>query len=74
MFKLQILPSFRLRCVLDRGSPMLLCVVASDSSLVYQRLCDGFLTPDPPLEIQDQGRRQHRKRRLQTWDTQIHHK
>ncbi|KAA0718870.1 tRNA-splicing endonuclease subunit [Triplophysa tibetana] len=63
-----------LRCVLDRGSPMLLCVVASDSSLVYQRLCDGFLTPDPPLEIQDQGRRQHRKRRIQTRDTQVQHK
>lgn len=47
---------------------MLLCAVASDSSLVYQRLCDGFLTPDPPVDIQDQGRRQHRKRRLQTWE------
>ncbi|XP_016320038.1 tRNA-splicing endonuclease subunit Sen15-like [Sinocyclocheilus anshuiensis] len=52
--------------ILDRGAPMLLCAVASDSSLVYQRLCEGFLTPDPPVDIQDQGRRQHRKRRLQT--------
>ncbi|XP_051556531.1 tRNA-splicing endonuclease subunit Sen15-like isoform X1 [Myxocyprinus asiaticus] len=66
------LPSHRsikhreLRCILDRGAPMLLCSVASDSSLVYQRLCDGFLTPDPPVDIKDQGRRQHRKRRLQT--------
>ncbi|KAG9273666.1 tRNA-splicing endonuclease subunit Sen15 [Astyanax mexicanus] len=66
------LPSHRtvshkdLRCILDRGSPMLLCAVASDSTLVYQRLCDGLLTPDPPVDIQDQGRRQHRKRRLQT--------
>lgn len=66
------LPSHRsikhreLRSILDRGSPMLLCAVASDSTLVYQRLCDGFLTPDPPVDIQDQGRRQHRKRRLQT--------
>uniref|UniRef100_A0A8C2H943 TSEN15 tRNA splicing endonuclease subunit n=1 Tax=Cyprinus carpio TaxID=7962 RepID=A0A8C2H943_CYPCA len=50
--------------ILDRGAPMLLCAVASDSSLVYQRLCDAFLTPDPPVDIQ--GRRQHRKRRLQT--------
>ncbi|XP_031662614.1 tRNA-splicing endonuclease subunit Sen15 [Oncorhynchus kisutch] len=53
------------RSVLARGSPMLLCVVASDSSLVYQRMCDGLLTPDPPVGIQDQGRRQHRKRRQQ---------
>ncbi|XP_018970628.1 tRNA-splicing endonuclease subunit Sen15 isoform X2 [Cyprinus carpio] len=66
------LPSHRsikhreLRCILDRGAPMLLCAVASDSTLVYQRLCDGFLTPDPPVDIRDQGRRQHRKRRLQT--------
>ncbi|XP_050978112.1 tRNA-splicing endonuclease subunit Sen15 [Labeo rohita] len=66
------LPSHRsikhreLRSILDKGAPMLLCAVASDSSLVYQRLCDGFLTPDPPVDIQDQGRRQHRKRRLQT--------
>ncbi|XP_026062695.1 tRNA-splicing endonuclease subunit Sen15 [Carassius auratus] len=65
------LPSHRsikhreLRCILDRGAPMLLCAVASDSTLVYQRLCDGFLTPDPPVDIRDQGRRQHRKRRLQ---------
>ncbi|XP_077065846.1 tRNA-splicing endonuclease subunit Sen15 [Siphateles boraxobius] len=66
------LPSHRsikhreLRTILDRGVPMLLCAVASDSSLVYQKLCDGLLTPDPPVDIQDQGRRQHRKRRLQT--------
>ncbi|XP_066538030.1 tRNA-splicing endonuclease subunit Sen15 [Hoplias malabaricus] len=54
------------RCVLDRESPLLLCAVSSDSTLVYQRLCDGLLTPDPPLDIQDQGRRQHRRRRVQT--------
>ncbi|XP_018586552.1 tRNA-splicing endonuclease subunit Sen15 isoform X1 [Scleropages formosus] len=53
-----------LRSVLSLRDPMLLCAVASDSSLVYQRLCDGLLTPDPPVDIQDQGRRQHRKRRL----------
>ncbi|KAG5851276.1 tRNA-splicing endonuclease subunit Sen15 [Anguilla anguilla] len=46
------------------AAAMLLCVVASDSSLVYQRLCPGLLTPDPPVGIEDQGRRQHRKRRL----------
>ncbi|XP_046883020.1 tRNA-splicing endonuclease subunit Sen15 [Hypomesus transpacificus] len=55
------------RTVLGRGSPMLLCVVASDSSLVYQRMSDGLLTPDPPVGIQDLGRRQHRKRRQQPW-------
>ncbi|KAL0966757.1 hypothetical protein UPYG_G00299760 [Umbra pygmaea] len=53
------------RSVLARSSPMLLCVVASDSTLVYQRMCDGLLTPEPPVSIQDQGRRQHRKRRQQ---------
>ncbi|TRY97558.1 hypothetical protein DNTS_002594 [Danionella cerebrum] len=66
------LPSHRpikhreLRSILDKGSPLLLCAVASDSTLVYQRLCDGFVTPEPPVDVQDQGRRQHRKRRLQT--------
>ncbi|XP_012672985.2 tRNA-splicing endonuclease subunit Sen15 [Clupea harengus] len=52
------------RCVLDRGAPMLLCAVASDSTLVYQRLSSGLVTPDPPVDIQDQGRRQQRKRRI----------
>ncbi|KAJ8374465.1 hypothetical protein SKAU_G00050450 [Synaphobranchus kaupii] len=46
------------------AAAMLLCAVASDSSLVYQRFCPGLLTPDPPVGIEDQGRRQHRKRRL----------
>ncbi|KAJ8419000.1 hypothetical protein AAFF_G00004990 [Aldrovandia affinis] len=46
------------------AASMLLCAVASDSSLVYQRLSPGLLTPDPPVAIEDQGRRQHRKRRL----------
>uniref|UniRef100_A0A3P9M8Z1 TSEN15 tRNA splicing endonuclease subunit n=1 Tax=Oryzias latipes TaxID=8090 RepID=A0A3P9M8Z1_ORYLA len=50
--------------VLDRGFPVLLCAVASDSTLVYQRLTDGLLTPDPPVgPFQDLDRRQHRKRR-----------
>ncbi|KAM3866038.1 tRNA-splicing endonuclease subunit Sen15 [Diretmus argenteus] len=53
-----------IRRVLDRGSPMLLCAVASDSSLVYHRMTDGLVTPDPPV-VQDKGRRQHRKRRQQ---------
>ncbi|AWP04377.1 putative tRNA-splicing endonuclease subunit Sen15 [Scophthalmus maximus] len=55
-----------LRHVLDRGYPMLLCAVASDSTLVYQRMTDGLVTPDPPVgPFQDVGRRQHRKRRQQ---------
>ncbi|XP_028832640.1 tRNA-splicing endonuclease subunit Sen15 [Denticeps clupeoides] len=53
-----------IRCVLRRGAAALLSVVASDSTIVYQRMCDGLLTPDPPGSIQDQGRRQHRKRRV----------
>ncbi|KAM6920490.1 tRNA-splicing endonuclease subunit Sen15 [Lycodopsis pacificus] len=53
-----------IRHVLDRGFPMLLCAVASDSTLVYQRMTDGLVTPDPPAgPFQDLGRRQHRKRR-----------
>ncbi|XP_074506814.1 tRNA-splicing endonuclease subunit Sen15 isoform X2 [Sebastes fasciatus] len=53
-----------IRHVLDRGFPMLLCAVASDSTLVYQRMTDGLVTPDPPAgSFQDLGRRQHRKRR-----------
>ncbi|KAJ8277230.1 hypothetical protein GJAV_G00072870 [Gymnothorax javanicus] len=48
----------------DVAPTVLLCAVASDSTLVYQRLCPGLLTPDPPVGIEDQGRRQHRKRRL----------
>ncbi|KAG9351268.1 hypothetical protein JZ751_025160 [Albula glossodonta] len=48
----------------DSADSMLLCAVASDSSLVYQQLHPGLLTPDPPVGIEDQGRRQHRKRRL----------
>ncbi|XP_029381351.1 tRNA-splicing endonuclease subunit Sen15 isoform X2 [Echeneis naucrates] len=55
-----------IRQVLDRGFPMLLCAVASDSTLVYQRMTDGLVTPDPPVgPFQDVGRRQHRKRRQQ---------
>lgn len=55
-----------IRHVLDRGLPMLLCAVASDSTLVYQRMTDGLVTPDPPVgPFQDLGRRQHRKRRQQ---------
>ncbi|CAF97563.1 unnamed protein product [Tetraodon nigroviridis] len=51
------------RCV-DRGFPVLLCAVASDSTLVYQRMTDGLVTPDPPAgPFQDVGRRQHRKRK-----------
>lgn len=59
-------PLCSIRLVLDRGFPMLLCAVASDSTLVYQRMTDGLVTPDPPLgPFQDMGRRQHRKRRRQ---------
>lgn len=61
-------PPCSIRWALGRGSPVLLCVVASDSSLVYQRMTDGLVTPDPPVgPFQDQGRRQHRKRRQQHW-------
>lgn len=55
-----------IRQVLARGFPVLLCAVASDSTLVYQRMTDGLVTPDPPSgPFQDAGRRQHRKRKQQ---------
>lgn len=55
-----------IRSVLDRGFPMLLCAVSSDSTLVYQRITDGLVTPEPPVgPFQDVERRQHRKRRHQ---------
>lgn len=59
----------RVRWVLSRGTSMLLCAVAADSTLVYQKLSSGLVTPDPPVDIQDQGRRQHRKRRIPPWDS-----
>ena len=56
----------RIRQVLDRGFPVLLCAVASDSTLVYQRMTDGLVTPDPPAgPFQDVGRRQHLKKKQQ---------
>lgn len=55
-----------IRSVLDRGFPVLLCAVASDSTLVYQRITDGLVTPEPPVgPFQDVGQRQNRKRRHQ---------
>ncbi|TSL47711.1 UDP-N-acetylglucosamine transporter [Bagarius yarrelli] len=42
-----------LRCIVGSGTPALLCAVASDSTLVYQRLSDGLITPEPPEDIQD---------------------
>lgn len=69
---LSLLSSIRL--VLDRGYPMLLCAVASDSTLVYQRMTDGLVTPDPPVgPFEDMGRRQHRKRRReqQSWSAGV---
>lgn len=55
-----------IRSVLERGFPVLLCAVASDSTIVYQRITDGLVTPDPPVgPFQDVGRRHHRKRRHQ---------
>ncbi|XP_047445641.1 tRNA-splicing endonuclease subunit Sen15 [Mugil cephalus] len=62
----QTLSHRSIRHVLDRGFPMLLCAVASDSTLVYQRMTDGLVTPDPPVgPFEDVGRRKHRKRRQQ---------
>ncbi|KAM9719040.1 tRNA-splicing endonuclease subunit Sen15 [Menidia menidia] len=55
-----------IRLLLDRGFPLLLCAVASDSTLVYQRLTDGLVTPEPPAgPFQDVDHRQRRKRRMQ---------
>ncbi|XP_077359504.1 tRNA-splicing endonuclease subunit Sen15 isoform X2 [Festucalex cinctus] len=68
------LPVHRSLCH-NTGFPMLLCAVASDSTLVYQRLTDGLVTPDPPAgPFQDGGRRQHRKRRQQQSTSSGKHK
>lgn len=55
-----------IRSVMGRGFPVLLCAVASDSTLVYQMITNDLMTPDPRVgPIQDVGRRQHRKRHHQ---------
>uniref|UniRef100_A0A1A8GZS9 tRNA splicing endonuclease 15 homolog n=2 Tax=Nothobranchius korthausae TaxID=1143690 RepID=A0A1A8GZS9_9TELE len=55
-----------IRHLLDRGFPLLLCAVASDSTLVYQRMTDGLVTPEPPVGLFcDAGRRQKQRRRKQ---------
>uniref|UniRef100_A0A1A8IEZ2 tRNA splicing endonuclease 15 homolog n=2 Tax=Nothobranchius kuhntae TaxID=321403 RepID=A0A1A8IEZ2_NOTKU len=55
-----------IRHLLDRGFPLLLCAVASDSTLVYQRMTDGLVTPEPPVGLfHDVGRRQKQRRRKQ---------
>ncbi|XP_077471375.1 tRNA-splicing endonuclease subunit Sen15 [Stigmatopora argus] len=53
-----------LREVLERGFPTLLCAVAADSTLVYQRLNDGPLSPEPPVgPFRDARRTEGRKRK-----------
>ncbi|XP_077581188.1 tRNA-splicing endonuclease subunit Sen15 [Stigmatopora nigra] len=54
-----------LREVLERGFPTLLCAVAADSTLVYQRLNDGPLSPEPPAAdaFRDARRTGGRKRK-----------
>ncbi|XP_043941236.1 tRNA-splicing endonuclease subunit Sen15 isoform X2 [Protopterus annectens] len=41
----------------------ILAVVESDSTIVYYRLTDGLVVPDPPDEIEDIDNKQWRKKR-----------
>ncbi|XP_028666537.2 tRNA-splicing endonuclease subunit Sen15 [Erpetoichthys calabaricus] len=50
------------------GSPhqsVLIVAVASDSSLVYHRFTDGFVTPEPPDHVLNTGKRSGRRKRPQ---------
>lgn len=65
--------SFRLReimkkaCIPQDGtdSPLsvILAIVESDSTVVYYKLTDGFIMPDPPDDTEDVDNKQWRKKR-----------
>ncbi|XP_053549828.1 tRNA-splicing endonuclease subunit Sen15 [Bombina bombina] len=43
---------------------LLLAVVESDSTIVYYKLTDGFVMPDPPDFVEDIDNKQWRKKRV----------
>ncbi|XP_078515345.1 tRNA-splicing endonuclease subunit Sen15 [Lissotriton helveticus] len=49
----------------EEGAPssVVLAIVASDSTVVYYRLTEGFVTPEPPDMIEDIDNKQFRKKR-----------
>ncbi|KAH0618298.1 hypothetical protein JD844_017362, partial [Phrynosoma platyrhinos] len=40
-----------------------LAIVESDSTIVYYKLTDGFITPDPPSNTEDMGDKEGRKKK-----------
>uniref|UniRef100_A0A8D0H3Z7 tRNA splicing endonuclease subunit 15 n=1 Tax=Sphenodon punctatus TaxID=8508 RepID=A0A8D0H3Z7_SPHPU len=47
----------------DSPPSVILAIVESDSTVVYYKLTDGFVMPDPPDEIEDVDNKQSRKKR-----------
>uniref|UniRef100_A0A6I8RSE9 tRNA splicing endonuclease subunit 15 n=1 Tax=Xenopus tropicalis TaxID=8364 RepID=A0A6I8RSE9_XENTR len=57
----------KLDCTSDEAqsiSSILLAIVESDSTVVYYKLTDGFVIPDPPDFVEDMDNKQWRKKRL----------
>lgn len=47
----------------DSPVSIMLAIVESDSTIVYYKLTDGFVTPDPPDDTEDMDNKQWRKKR-----------
>ncbi|KAJ6657348.1 hypothetical protein lerEdw1_002515 [Lerista edwardsae] len=47
----------------DSPVSIMLAIVESDSTVVYYKLTDGFITPDPPDDTEDMDNKQWRKKR-----------
>ncbi|XP_066481684.1 tRNA-splicing endonuclease subunit Sen15 [Tiliqua scincoides] len=47
----------------DSSLSFMLAIVESDSTIVYYKLTDGFVTPDPPDDTEDTDNKQWRKKR-----------
>ncbi|XP_019355853.1 tRNA-splicing endonuclease subunit Sen15 isoform X2 [Alligator mississippiensis] len=47
----------------DSPLSVILAIVESDSTIVYYKLTDGFIMPDPPDDTEDKDNKQWRKKR-----------
>ncbi|XP_062973280.1 tRNA-splicing endonuclease subunit Sen15 [Elgaria multicarinata webbii] len=47
----------------DSSLSIMLAIVESDSTIVYYKLTDGFVMPDPPDDTEDMDNKQWRKKR-----------
>ncbi|NWI15916.1 SEN15 endonuclease, partial [Crypturellus soui] len=47
----------------DTPQSVILAIVESDSTIVYYRMTDGFVMPDPPDDTEDMDNKQWRKKR-----------